>query len=73
MYLVLSPFFYYIANEQFIHDFIAIESSGKRPYHLSNEKLKLLIERFISLNSHGVDLNKKDKYISYIVEHISQT
>ena len=73
MYLILSPFFYYIANEPFIHDFIALESNGRPPYHIQKDKLASMIERYISLNSHGVDMNRVEQYITYICEHILQT
>ena len=72
MYLVLSPFFYYLANEPYINNFITLESNGERPYHLSREKLESLVDEYVTLNSHGVDGNKREKYIAYICEHISQ-
>ena len=72
MYLVLSPFFYYLANEAYIKDYITLESNGKLPYNIESDKLQSLVDNYLILNSHGVDESKKDKYIAYICEHISQ-
>ena len=73
MYLVLSPFFYYLANESYIHNYIALASNGERPYHINKDKLKSIVDNYITNNSHGVDEDKREKYIEYICEHISQT
>lgn len=72
MYLVLSPFFYYLANEAYINNYITLESNGELPYNIPSDKLQSLVDDYLTLNSHGVDENKKDKYITYICEHISQ-
>ena len=72
MYLILSPFFYYVANEAYINNFITLETNGERAYHLSKEKLESIVDKYITLNSHGVDENKRDRYIKYICSHISQ-
>lgn len=73
MYLTLSPFFYYIANQPSIDTFIALESNGARAYHIPKSKLENIIDRYIALNSHGVDESKREKYIEYICESILQT
>lgn len=73
MYFVINPFFYYLANQSDIEKYIAIEANGDRPYHMPYSKLKSLVERYISLNSHGVDENCKEKYIMYICDQLSQT
>lgn len=71
MYLVISPFFYYIAHEQYIDDYITLESNGENPHVMDRKKLKAYVEKYINLNSHGVDEYKKDRYISYICDNIS--
>lgn len=68
MYLVLNPFFYYIANQESINDFVTLESNGKHICNMTYKELKSLIERYIYENSHGVDENKMDSYISYICD-----
>lgn len=73
MYFVINPFFYYLANQSDIEKYITIESNGDRPYHMPYNKLKSLVERYINLNSHGVDENCKEKYIMYICDQLSQT
>lgn len=72
MYLVLSPFFYYIANQKSIEDYVTIESHGEHPHLMRYNKLKPIIERYIELNSQGVDGNNKEKYILYICDQLSQ-
>lgn len=71
MYLVLSPFFYYIAHQGAIENYVLIESSGERPYLMRYSKLKQIVERYIENNSHGIDETKKEKYILYICDQLS--
>jgi len=71
MYIVLSPFFYYIANQSAIEDYIVLESQGEHPHLMPYRKLKPLVERFVDFNSHGVDEHNKEKYIMYICDQLS--
>ncbi len=71
MYFVLSPFLYYIANQDSIEDYVILESHGEHPHIMSYNKLKPLVERYIDANSHGVDEHKKEKYITYICDQLS--
>ena len=72
MYFVLNPFFYYVANQEAIENYVIIESHGEHPHLLRYNQLKPIVERYIDLNSHGVDENKKEKYILYICDQLSQ-
>jgi len=71
MYLTLSPFFYYLANQQYIEDFITLESDGKSPQMLCYGKLKYLVDKYIQKNSHGVDEHNIEKYSEYICKHLT--
>lgn len=71
MYFVLCPFLYYMANKNYIEDFIAIETNGCSTYTLDRKRLKNLIIKFIDQNSHGVDENCKTKYVDFIYSHLS--
>lgn len=74
MYFTLSPFFYYIAHSSDILNFIVIHTDGKFPHsHLDKEAIRGLIEKFILLNSHGVDEKSLDKYTDYIYNSIAST
>jgi len=72
MYFVLNPFFYYVANQAAIEDYVVMESNGKPPYLLNYCELRSIVEQFIDLNSHGVDESKKEKYILYVCDQLSQ-
>lgn len=71
MYLILSPFFYYIANQDAIENYVTIESGGEHPHLMPYRKLKPIIERFIENNSHGVDQNYKEKYVMFICDKLA--
>jgi len=68
MYFVLNPFFYYIANQDSIRDFVTLESNGKHICNMTYSELRNLVERYVIMNSHGVDGNRKDSYIMYICD-----
>ena len=70
MYLVLSPFFYYIAHQNAIEDFVVVESQGEHPHLIEYRKLKPIIERYIEMNSDGVDANCKERYVMYICDQL---
>ena len=72
MYITLSPFFYYVANQDRIDDYIAIETNGCLPYHIASGKLRQLVSQYIKENSHGVDKSNEDSYIMYICDKLSQ-
>ena len=71
MYFTLSPFFYYLANQSDIENYLSVESNGEHPHIMSYRALKSLVEKYINLNSHGVDENNKEKYILYICDQFS--
>lgn len=71
MYFVLSPFFYYIANQSMIESYIALETNGKPASLLCYGKLHSLVESYVMKNSHGVDNRQKEKYIECICRHLS--
>lgn len=71
MYITLNPFFYYIANQQMIESYIALETGGKSAVMLCYGKLNSLVEKYVEENSHGVDEKNKEKYIQYICKQLS--
>lgn len=70
MYFVLSPFFYYIANQDSIENYITIESGGKHISTLDYKYIKNLIVKYIEINSSGVDEHHKENYISFIYDKL---
>ena len=71
MHLVLNPFFYYIAHQENIENFIIIESHGEHPHLMQYNKLKPIVERFVSRYNESIDDNRKEKYILYICDKLS--
>lgn len=70
MFITLSPFFYFIANQKNIEDYVGIASGGRLPYHLPSTELKQLVGQYIEMNSHGVDESNKNSYILYICDQL---
>ena len=62
----IGPLLYYMAHQADLERFIIIKTEGRHPHLLSKNDLSPLVENYIYINSHGVDEDKKGKYVKYI-------